>query len=133
MRCALRRWAWPTPPASAAPPRSFKGTRQLVAPESVLLHEPIERRAVDIGQPRRAGHVPSSTHHEALKILFLEMRDELVLGRVIGVTHDRGRHTIGRRMGDRVLVHGDVFRPGGPAWPPRTPPAFLYLFRLPGT
>src|SRR5207245_7059147 len=65
-----------------APPL-LRAAGQQVALEAMPLHEPVERRAVDLCEPRRFREVAARPHHDARQVAPVEPGQQAVAGGVI--------------------------------------------------
>src|SRR5712692_4961432 len=61
----------------------FHGTDEQLAMQTLPLHQPVQRRAVDARDPSGARHVAFRLHHELLQVLALELREQPVPRRVV--------------------------------------------------
>src|SRR5688500_15900219 len=97
------------PPVSAtrASP-SVDTASELVAAEAMLLHQAVERRAIDAGETRCLRHVRSGTRDELREVLLLEVRDELVLREMEALGHHARRKAVVRLRDRRFIVHRHV-------------------------
>src|SRR5205085_4927475 len=59
--------------------RSTGGLPCILSMDTVLFHEPIERRPVDAREAGRFGHVPTRPRNESREILLLEVGDQTIL------------------------------------------------------
>ena len=81
-----------------------------LAPESVTLEQSIESRPVHARESRSAGHVAGSSGDQPCHVILLELREYLLLGKMVRVVqeHDRRCHGIAPIATDWLVVENDL-------------------------